>query len=142
MMDARSSQRFDAVDDFFKTEQSQKPRSVWSGLYALLAVLLLVFSLVFYFSAGFGMRDVAPKSGLSDYNAVETRGIATYINQAETLDQCTQTVLKYHVLDDTAFYALGQSQGLPALKETLIRYMCENAPEGMSVVSVIEPRGR
>lgn len=88
------------------------------------------------------MRNVMPQDKLADYNPAEARGIAIYINQTETLDQCAQTVLKYRVLDEEGFYALSHDQDLPALKKSLIVYMEENTREGLGVLSIIEPQGK
>lgn len=141
-MNAQSSQGFDVVDNLYKKGKPQKSRTVQSCLYTPLAVLLLAFSLVFFFSAGFGMRNVAPKDKLEDYNSAEARGIATYINQTQTPDQCTQTVLKYHVLDEADLYTLSEGQDLSILKKSIVGHLKENVSGGLGVVSIIEPQGR
>lgn len=139
-MDARSSRRFNAVDDLCKTKQPQKHRSVWSSLYALLAVLLLAFSLVFFFSAGFGTRNVVPQDKLADYNAAEALGLIVYIGQSETLDQCAQTAQKYHILNDEELAAMKNSQNLAAFKKQLVDIVKSNVPGGPKANTIIEPR--
>lgn len=122
-----------------KNTQEKKSRPVMRILYTLSALTLLVFSLVFFFSSGFGMRDVSPQDSLADYNSAEARGIVMYLEHASTIEQCARIADVYHVTSSEEFDALSAGMDISGLKAHLINIVKEGTSDGIGIVAIVKP---
>lgn len=128
------------MTDAARNKLPKERRSAHRMLYAIFAIALLVFSLVFFASNGFGTRDVTPQNELADYNSAEAWGIINYLKKAETVDESMRIALEYNVIDEEDAIALGDEVDLPELKEQLIEIVRSGASNGTSVIALIEPQ--
>lgn len=120
--------------------RSSNDRDIPNAPFSILALLTLAFGLIFFASGGLGMRAITPKVNLSSYNPVEAQGIVTYLDQAETADQCARIVMRYHILSEKDFDSLSNVSNLPELKARLIEIVEDNVLDGLMSFCTFRPQ--